>query len=157
MARYQASFTSTAALAADAAIVALSPGAAVGFRLRRVTLGVVAGATTPTSQQIVVGINRGTARGTASTTVAGVAMDPRAAASGITGLDVAWSVQPTFGAATTDTFKAAFNSQSGVDLPWELMEEFQSNILAANVVVLVNRENAMPASHKFVVAVEWEE
>ncbi|MGH8571934.1 MAG: hypothetical protein ACREX8_05075, partial [Gammaproteobacteria bacterium] len=69
MARYSAQVKSAGALAVDTAFAALVPAAAVACKLRRVTLGVVAGATTPTSQQLTVGINRGTARGTATTTV----------------------------------------------------------------------------------------
>src|SRR5690349_15583718 len=121
MARYNAQSKSAAALAVDTAFLAIVPAAAVAFRLRRVTLGVVAGATTPTSQQVTVGINRGSARGTSSGTATTTALDPRAAASGITAVDNTWSVAPTLAAA--DFFRTSFNSQSGVDLPWELMEE----------------------------------
>lgn len=155
MARYTAQVESAAALAVDTAFAALDPAAAVAFKLRRVTLGVVAGATTPTSQQVVVGINRGTARGTATATTTGTRMDPRSAASGITGLDTTWSAAPTLAAA--DAYRIAFNSQSGVDLPWELLEEFVSDVGTANPICFVNRDNALPASHKYVLSVEWEE
>lgn len=155
MARYSAFVKSAAALAVDTAFGALDPAAAVAFKLRRVTLGVVAGATTPTSQQVTVGINRGTARGTATTTVAGQRLDPRSAASGITGFDTVWSVAPTLAAA--DQFRVSFNSQSGVDLPWELLEEFVSDVGTANPIVFVNRDNALPASHSYTLSLEWEE
>lgn len=155
MARYSAQVKSTAALAVDTAFAAVVPAAAIACKIRRVTLGVVAGATTPTSQQLTVGINRGTARGTATTTVAGQKLDPRSAASGITGLDTVWSAAPTLAAA--DQFRVSFNSQSGVDLPWELLEEFVSDVGTANPIVFVNRDNALPASHSFVLSVEWEE
>lgn len=155
MARYNAFVKSAAALAVDTAFGAIVPAAAVGFRLRRVTLGVVAGASTPTSQQVTVAINRGTARGTASTTVTGTALDPRAAASAITGFDTVWSTPPTLAAA--DFFRTSFNSQSGTDLPWELMEELWSDIGTAKPLCFVNRDNALPASHAFTLAVEWEE
>ncbi|SRR6266496_39445 len=155
MARYSAQVKSAAALAVDTAFAAIVPAAAVACKIRRVTLGVVAGATTPTSQQVTVSINRGTARGTATTTVAGQRLDPRSAASGITGMDTVWSVVPTLAAA--DQFRVSFNTQSGVDLPWELLEEFVSDVGTANPVVFVNRDNALPASHSFVLSVEWEE
>lgn len=155
MSRYSAYVKSASALAVDTAFGALVPAAAVGFKLRRVTIGVVAGTSTPTSQQLTLGINRGTARGTATTTVAGQALDPRAPASQITGLDTVWSAAPTLAAA--DTFRASFNSQSGVDLPWELLEEFWSTIGTANPLVFVNRDNALPSSHSYTMSVEWEE
>lgn len=155
MARYAAQVTSSAALAVDTAFASLVPAAAVAFKLRRVTLGVVAGASTPTSQQLVVAVNRGTARGTATTTVTAQRLDPRSPASGITGMDTVWSAAPTLGAA--DMFRVAFNSQSGVDLPWELLEELVSDVGTANPLVFVNRENALPASHKLVLSVEYEE
>lgn len=157
MARYSASVESAAAVGADTAFASVVPAAAVAFKLRRVTVGVVAGAAVPTSQQLEVGINRGTARGTATTTVAGVRLDPRSAASGITGMDTVWSVAPTVGASSTDAVKVAFNSQSGADLPWEGMEEFVSDVGLANPIVFINRANALPASHKLVLTVEWEE
>lgn len=70
-------------------------------------------------------------------------------------MDTVWSVAPTLGSA--DQFRVAFNSQSGVDLPWELLEEFVSDVGTANPVVFVNRDNALPASHKYVLSAEWEE
>lgn len=155
MARYSAQVESAAALAVDTAFASLVPAAAVMFKLRRVTIGCVAGASTPTSQQLVVGINRGTARGTATTTVTMSKLDPRSAASGITGMDTVWSAAPTLAAA--DQYRIAFNSQSGVDLPWELLEEFASDIGTANPLVFVNRDNALPAAHKLVFSCEIEE
>jgi hypothetical protein len=155
MARYSAQVTSAAALAVNTAFAAVVPAAAVACKIRRVTLGVVAGATTPTSQQLVVGINRGTARGTATTTVTAGKLDPRTPASGITGVDTVWSTPPTLAAA--DQVSVAFNSQSGVDLPWELMEEFWTDIGTANPIVFVNRTNALPTSHSLVFTVEYEE
>jgi len=155
MARYNMQVTSAAALAVDTAFAALVPAAAVACKLRRVTLGISVSSGSITSQQVVVAINRGTARGTATTTVTGQRLDPRSAASGITGMDTAWSVAPTLAAA--DAFRVAFNSQSGVDLPWELMEEFLSDVGTANPLVFVNRVTALPANHSLVLAVEYEE
>jgi hypothetical protein len=155
MARYSAFVKSTAALAVDTAFASIVPAAAIAFKLRRVTLGVVAGTSAPTSQQLTIGINRGTARGTVTTTVTGQKLDPRSGASGITGMDTVWSVAPTLAAA--DLFRVSLNSQSGTDLPWEALEEFFSDVGTANGLVFVNRDNALPASHSYTLAVEWEE
>lgn len=155
MARYSGMVESAATLAADTAFAALVPAAAVMFKLRRVTIGCVAGASTPLSQQLVVGINRGTARGTATTTVTMARLDPRSPASGITGMDTVWSVAPTLAAA--DQYRIAFNSQSGADLPWELLEEFASDIGTANPLCFVNRDNPLPTAHKLVLSCEIEE
>jgi len=70
-------------------------------------------------------------------------------------MDTVWSVAPTLAAA--DAFRVAFNSQSGVDLPWELMEEFLSDVGTANPLVFVNRVTALPANHSLVLSAEWEE
>jgi hypothetical protein len=157
MGRYNVSFYSAAAVAADAPIAAIVPAASVACKIRRITLGVVAGTGAPTSQQLVVGLNRGTARGTATTTLTMNKMDPRHPASAITGVDTAWSVNPTFGASSTDFAKVPINSQSGADLPWEGIEELWTDIGTANPIVLVNRDNVIPASHKYTITIETEE
>lgn len=157
MARYSVAVKSSAALAVDTAFAAVVPAAAIACKIRRVTIGVVAGASVPTSQQVTVGINRGTARGTATTTVTPGKLDPRTQAAGITGVDTVWSTPPTFGAASTDQFKVSFNSQSGADLPWEQLEEFWTDIGTANPVVFINRDNALPASHSYTLSIETEE
>lgn len=157
MARFSVSLYSTAAVAADAPIAAVVPATNLACKIRRVTLGVVAGTSTPTSQQLVVGINRGTARGTATTTLTPVKLDPRSPAAGITGVDTAWSGNPTFGASSTDMVKIPINSQSGADLPWEALEELWTDTGTANPIVFVNRDNALPASHKYVLSIETEE
>lgn len=142
-----------------AAIVA---GAAANYKLRRVTLGVRAGATVPTSQQMTVAIYRQTVRaaGTGFSTIVGQNMDPRGAASAITGLDVttaaaAGTTGPTIGANSMG--KVSLNTQSGVDLPWELLEEFICDQGTANGLAFVNVGSALPASHLFTVDSEWEE
>lgn len=155
MGRYSVQVKSAAALAVDTAFAAVVPAAAVACKIRRVTVGVVAGASVPTSQQVTVGINRGTARGTASTTVTPNKLDPRHQAAGITGVDTVWSVAPTLAAA--DQFRVSFNSQSGADLPWEQLEEFWTDIGVANPIVFVNRDNALPASHSYTLSIETEE
>src|SRR6266511_5161360 len=69
-----------------AAVVA---GASANCKLRRGTIGVRAGASVPTSQQMTVAMYRQTVRvvGTGFTTVVGSNMDPRGAASAISGVD----------------------------------------------------------------------
>src|SRR5690242_21304151 len=113
MARYNAQSKSAAALAVDTAFLAIVPAAAVAYKLRRVTLGVVAGATTPTSQQVTVGINRVTTAGTTPT--AGMTpgkLDPNSAAAGSV-WNTAYATPPTN--TTNDQQRASFNAQSGVD------------------------------------------
>ena len=155
MARYTSTVTSAAALAVDTGFAWLRPVAGSGCKLRRATLGVVAGATTPTSQQLVVGINRVSTAGTTPGTAIGwTKLDPNSPAASCL-LIPSYATPPTVGAV--DAVRIPFNSQSGVDLPWELLEEF---IIAAGTTdgfVFINRENALPASHKLVLSIETEE
>ena len=165
MARYLATVESSAALVAtapsganaNALFASLVAGSAAGYKLRRVTLGVRAGATVPTSQQLTVALVRTTARGTATTTTTGKALDPNLAASAITGLDVAWSAVPTATWTAPYLFEVSFNSQSGVDLPYELLEELICTLGTANGIAFINVGNTLPASHLYTLTVEWEE
>lgn len=154
MARFSAQVTSAAALAVDTGFAWLHASANTGFMLRRVTLGVVAGAATPTSQQLVVGINRVTTAGTTPTAVTAHRLNPNSAAAGATAAS-AFATPPTLSAA--DQYRIAFNSQSGVDLPWEMLEEFAVTVGTANGLAFINRNNALPASHSLVLSWEWEE
>ena len=142
-----------------AAVVA---GASANYKLRRCHLGVRAGATTPTSQQITVGIYRQTVRpaGTGFGTKTGIAMDPRSAATAITGLDfttaaAAGTTGPTIGAEAME--RLTFNDQSGYDVPWELLEELICDQATANGIAFVNLGNALPTAHLYTIDVEWEE
>lgn len=142
-----------------AAVVA---GAAANFKLRRVRLGVRAGASVPTSQQMTVAVYRQTVRaaGTGFSTVTGLNLDPRGAASAITGVDVttaaaAGTTGPTIGA--NPLFRDSFNTQSWLDIPYELLEELQCDQGTANGLAFVNLGNALPASHLFTLSCEWEE
>jgi hypothetical protein len=155
MARYKQTVESAAALASDTVFASLVAGASANFKLRRAILGCIAGAAVPTSQQIEVEVFRATARGTATATSTGLGMDPRSAASGITGLDTTWSVAPTLAAAPMD--RLTFNSQSGMDIPSELLEEMICDQGTANGLAFRNHSNALPASHKLTLTVEWEE
>lgn len=154
MARYSFSVQSGAALAANTGFAWINAGANNGFKLRRVTIGVVAGTSPPTSQQMVVGINRATSAGTTPTAVTIGKLDPNSGAANSTAAS-AFATPPTLTA--TDQFQIAFNSQSGADIPWEALEEFVCASGTANGFAFVNRVNAMPASHSYVIDVETEE
>lgn len=141
---------------------ALVAGASANYKLRRLTLGVRAGATVPTSQQVTVALYRQTVRvvGTGFGTATGVALDPRGAATAITGLDIttaatAGTTGPTI--AATSIKKYSFNTQSAFDLPYEMLEELICDQGTANGIAFVNIGNALPASHLFTIDVEWEE
>lgn len=158
MARYKTVVESAAALAAGAHFANIVGGASAGYKLRRLIIGVRAGAGVPTSQQLTLGITRATARGTASTTVTPNKMDPNSPAAAITGVDIAWSVAPTFTATPAAALaEPTFNSQSGYDAPWEMLEELFSTAGTANGILLYNVGNVLPASHLYVVTIEHEE
>lgn len=142
-----------------AAVVA---GSSQNFKLRRVKIGVRAGASVPTSQQMTVAIYRQTVRvsGTGFSTVVDQNLDPRGAASQITGVDIttatsAGTTGPTIGANPMAKF--SFNTQAGLDLPWEMLEEFICDQGTANGLAFVNIGNALPASHLFTLDVEDEQ
>lgn len=170
MARFSTNFESQAGLPAGAPTGltfngyagALVAGATVNLRLRRLILGVIAGASVPTSQQISVGLFRQTVRvaGTGFVTTPGIALDPRSAASGATGVDVAVAAAAgTTGPSIDSTALArmAFNSQSAFDLPWEGAEELIVDRGTANGLAIVNLGNPLPPGHRLVVTAEWEE
>lgn len=167
MARFLSSVTSAAAInatapsgaTANALFANLNASATAGYKLRRITLGVIAGATVPTSQQLSVALVRTTARGTATTTFAPKAMDPNSVqTAGITGLDTAWTTVPTATwTAGNFLYPIAFNSQSGVDLPFELLEELICGTGVANGIAFINVGNALPSGHSYTLAVEHEE
>jgi len=165
MARYATNIESAAAIVATAPTGAtanalfanLNASATAGYKLRRVTLGVIAGTGAPTSQQVSVGFVRTTARGTATTTLTPSKLDPGSPAAAITGLDTAWSTVPTATWTPPYLYQVTFNSQSGVDLPFELLEEMVCAIGVANGIAFINLDNQLPASHKFTAAFEHEE
>ena len=141
---------------------AIMAGASANFKLRRLWIGVRAGASVPTSQQMTIAAFRQTVAcaGTGTTTVVGLNMDPRGTASVITGLLVTTATTsgttgPTIGANPLD--KWSFNTQSGLDIPYEFLEEFICDQGTANGLALVNTGNALPASHLFTVSAEWDE
>lgn len=155
MARYSAQVKSSTAVAVDTAFAWLMAPAGNGCKLRRVTIGVVAGATVPTSQQVTVGINRvSTAGTTPSAGMTPAKLDPNSAAAGMI-WDSAFATPPTPNA--NDQYRVSFNSQSGADLPWELLEEFVVAAGTTNGLAFINRDNALPTSHAYTLSVEWEE
>lgn len=138
-------------------------GAAANFKLRRLILGVRAGASVPTSQQVTVALQRQTvaAVGTGITlATAGKNLDTLGAASAIAGFDVttaatAGTTGPTLTAGPL--YEYSFNTQSAMDLPYEFLEELFCPQGTANGLALVNIGNALPATHLFTVSAEWEE
>ncbi len=141
---------------------AIVAGASQNFKLRRVKIGVRAGASVPTSQQMTIAIYRQTVRavGTGFSTVVDLNLDPRGAASQITGVDIttaaaAGTTGPTIGANPLAKF--SFNTQAGLDLPWEMLEELICDQGAANGLAFVNIGNALPAAHLFTLDVEDEQ
>lgn len=137
-------------------------GASANFKLRRILIGVRAGATVPTSQQMEVGIYRQTVRaaGTGLSTVVGQNTDQRGAASATTGIDVttaaaAGTTGPTIGA--NPMHRLPFNTQTSWDVPFEQLDEFSCDQGTANGLALVNIGNALPPLHLFVVTFVVEE
>lgn len=138
-------------------------GAAANFKLRRLILGVRAGASVPTSQQVTVAVQRQTvaAVGTGITlAAAGKNLDPNGAASAIAGFDITTAAAAgTTGVTLTagPLYEYSFNTQSAMDLPYEFLEELYAPVGTANGLALVNIGNALPAAHLFTVSAEWEE
>jgi hypothetical protein len=170
MGRFKASGVSQTAVAAgvnatttaNGYLGALVAGAAANLKVRRLIIGVRAGASVPTSQQMTLQFFRQTARptGTGFSTATGLPMDPRGAVSAITGLDVTTATTfgttgPTLAAAGMDPL--TFNTQSTLDVPHEFLEELIVDQGTANGLAIVNIGNALPAAHIFTFGWEWEE
>lgn len=166
MARYLATVESVTGLAATAPSGAnanqlfgnLVAGAAAGYKLRRLTIGVRAGASAPTSQQLTVAIVRATARGTASATNAPKALDPNANQTASSpGIDTAWTVVPTATWASPYLYEFSFNTQSGADLPFEQTEELVCAVGTANGLAFINVGNPLPSGHLLTLSCEIDE
>ena len=165
MARFSATVESSTAIVsgtpsgatANGWFASVVAGASANFKLRRAIVGVRAGASVPTSQQVTVALYRQTTRATGTlTTATGGALDPRSAATAISGVDTAFTTNaPVVGA--TALHKFTFNTQSGMDIPAELLEEWICDQGAANGLAFVNIGNTLPASHLYVLSLEWEE
>lgn len=166
MARFMSTVESVAAINASAPSGAtanqlfgnLVSGANAGFKLRRLTIGVRAGVGAPTSQQLTVALVRTTARGTATVTNAPKALDPNSLqTSSITGMDTTWTTVPTATWTAPYLYEVSFNSQSGVDLPFELLEELIVPVGTANGLAFINVGNALPTAHVYTLSCETEE
>jgi hypothetical protein len=138
-----------------AAVVA---GAGQNFKLRRCFIGVRAGGSVPTSQQMSIAVFRQTVRvvGTGFSTVVDQNLDPRGAASQITGVDIttaatAGTTGPTLAAVALH--EVTFNTQTGWDIPADLMEEWICDQGTANGLAFVNIGNALPAAHLFTLSI----
>lgn len=133
-----------------------------GFRLRRLTVGVRAGASVPTSQQVSIGIYRQTVApaGTGlAAAVLGQALETWTPVDPTTGLIATTAITigttgPTL--AANPTHELTFNTQSAMDYPIEFMEEFVCAIGTANGIAFVNIGNTLPAAHFFVITAEIE-
>jgi hypothetical protein len=171
MARFNSTVESTTALVATVPSGASANGlfanlvctaAAASFKMRRVTIGVRAGTGAPTSQQMTVALYRTSARQTQTGTFTPGKLDPTSAASNCA-MDYAWSTVPTATPsavwAAPYVYEVSFNTQSGVDLPWELLEELvvQSTGVNSTGMAFINVGNALPTSHLYSLSVEWEE
>ena len=155
MARFQVFIESSAAIAADTGFGWLMSSANNGYRLRRITAGVRSNTSPPTSMQAVLGINRVTSAGT--TPGAGmtpVKMQPWSAAAGSV-WNSSYATPPSNGSA--DFMRIPINTASGVDLPWEFGEDLVLLNGTSNGLAFINRSNALPGSHQWVLSVEWEE
>lgn len=155
MARFRFIATSAAALAVNTPAAWLMGNASGNARLRRVTVGVITNsATTPTSQQLLIGINRVSTAGATPTAITPSQLDPQSVPPLMTAAS-AFGTPPTL--ASGDDFQLPINTQSGSDLPWEFVEEFWIPKGAAGGLAFVNRVNALPTGHQLSLAVEWEE
>lgn len=171
MARYSASILSQAAQLSGVNATTTVNGymgywggsATCGFRLRRVQLGAIAGASVPTSQQVSVGIYRQTVAPAGTGIAAAVPgqpfethtlqTDPTAGLFAITATTIG-TTGPTL--ATNPLFVIPFNTQTTLDVPYEFYEEIISSIGTANGIAFVNIGNQLPASHQIRINVEIE-
>ena len=170
MARYTTSAVSQTAILAgmnatttvNGWIGYLGAGASAGFRLRRVTVGVRAGASVPTSQQVTIELHRQTVApaGTGLATVAtGQAQETWVPTDPTAGL--IFSSATTIGTTgptvtATPMHTITFNTQSTLDYPVEFTDELICNAGTANGIAFVNIGNTLPAAHFYVITVCWE-
>lgn len=171
MARYAASILSQAAQLSGVNSTTTVNGymgywggsATSGFRLRRLQLGVIAGATVPTSQQISVGVYRQTVAPAGTGIAAAIPgqpyethtpqTDPTAGFFAITATTIG-TTGPTL--ATNPITVIPFNTQSTLDLPYEFIEEMICAIGTANGIAFVNIGNVLPGSHQIRINAEIE-
>lgn len=154
MARFK-TFVEVAAPAASATvpIAAFIPPSSGVAKIRRIVMGVRAA--TPVSQGVTIRLQRQTARGTVTTTVAPLPIDPNSVPAISPGVDTVWSVNPTL--AANGITEYSFNTQAMVDIPHEFLEEFVVAAGTANGVGFLNIGNAFPAGHTLTIEIEHEE
>ena len=139
--------------------------ATTGFKVRRVNLGVIAGASVPTSQQVDIAVFRQTVApsGTGLTSTAlgtpletwTVQTDPTSGPFSTTATTIG-TTGPTLTTPTNPLYIWTFNTQSTLDLPLEFLEELIVPLGAANGIAFVNFTNTLPAAHKVRINVEIE-
>jgi hypothetical protein len=137
--------------------------ATAGFRLRRMQIGVIAGASVPTSQQVSIGVYRQTVAPSGTGLAAAILgipfeiwtpqTDPTVGVITTTAGTIG-TTGPTIGANALTTI--AFNTQNTLDLPYEFMEEMVCNLGTANGFAFVNIGNALPTAHFFRLSFEIE-
>lgn len=132
--------------------------ASSAFKVRRLTFGVRAGVGAPTSQQVSIAWIRCSARGTQTTTATPNKMDPNSFATNVAA-DSNWSTTPTLAGTAVANYlnEVTFNTQSGADLPWELLEEMYTSGASGNGLVFFNIGNALPTAHLYTATYEIEE
>lgn len=140
----------------------LGASATAGYRLRRCFWGVRAGASVPTSQQVTLEIHRQTVApaGTGlAAAVVGQALETWTPVDPTAGLIMTTATTiGTTGPTVTATalYVHTFNTQTGWDIPVELLEELVCAIGTANGLAFVNIGNALPAAHLYTISLEWE-
>jgi hypothetical protein len=134
-----------------------------GFRMRRINLGVIAGASVPTSQQISVGVYRQTVAPSGTGLAAAVLGQPLETWTPQTDPTVGLIMTTATTIGTTGPTLAAnpitvlpLNTQSNLEEQWEFVDELVCAIGTANGIAFVNIGNALPASHSIRLNVEIE-
>jgi len=134
-----------------------------GYRLRRLQLGTIAGASVPTSQQISVGIYRQTTAPAGTGLAAAVLGQPYETWTPQTDPTVGIIATTAATIGTTAPVLAAnpiavvpFNTQNTMDLPYEFVEELICAIGTANGFAFVNIGNVLPPAHSIRLNVEIE-
>ena len=132
--------------------------ASSSFRLRRLTFGVRAGTGAPTSQQVSIAAIRSSAAGSGATAQTLNQLDPNSFATNVKADVTGWTTTPTLAGTAQANYldEWSFNTQSGVDLPWELLEEMYTSG-SGNGIAFFNVGNALPSSHLYTATFEIEE
>lgn len=162
MARFSAAGESAAAVADNTIFAHLQPSATVGARIRRITLGArLTTGVAIASVQIQVQVLRATnASSVPGGYQAGLPLDNLRTPTGTSsltggGIATTWTTPPTVSVAL---YRLNFNSQSGIDFPFEGLEEFCLTTATTDGLVLRHNSGAaLAASTVITFSVEWEE